>query len=153
MLILVFIVLQIILFFFMAFHDWVHLPPFTDIRALEKYSTIRGRMINSIIFGFLIAIPLFLTINYQGHFTWGILFHIFLFYAFLSLGTILSWWVPYIFGSSAKHKEAFAEYRHTHHFLPARGDNVVPNTFHVILHLQIWACTAIAIYLLIKYCY
>ena len=31
-----FIVLQLILLFFMTFHDWVHIPPLTNIRDLEK---------------------------------------------------------------------------------------------------------------------
>ena len=35
-------------------------------------------------------------------------------------------------------------------FLPKIGNNVVPNTFHVILHVQICICFGIAMYLLIK---
>lgn len=148
--IICFIILQIILFFFMTFHDWVHLPPLTDIRALEKHSSKQGRVINSIIFALIVLIPLSLTWFYEPNFPQWTLITIVSFYGLLSLGTILSWWVPYFFGSSQAHKQGFAEYKNTHHFLPARGDNVVPNTFHVILHLQIWSCFAIALYLLIK---
>jgi len=50
-------------------------------------------------------------------------------------------------------KADFAEYENTHHFLPARGDNVVPNTLHVILHLQIWICFILSVYLLVKHFY
>lgn len=145
----IFLVLQIILFFFMTFHDWVHLPPLTDIRELEKHSSTKGRLINSGIFALIIAIPFTLTWFYKTDFPWWALITISTFYGILTIGTILSWWVPYFFGSSPEHKAAFAEYHHTHHFLPKRGDNVVPNTFHVILHIQIWTCLVISLYLLI----
>jgi hypothetical protein len=68
----------------------------------------------------------------------------------LTFGTIASWWVPYIYGSSAEHKKGFAEYHDTHAFLPARGNNIVPNTLHCILHMHVWICFAISIYLLVK---
>lgn len=147
-LIISFILLQIVLFFIMTFHDWVHVPPLTDIRALEKNSSIKGRIINSIIFALFVLIPLTLTGAYASHFPTWVVGTIAGFYGVLSLGTIASWWIPYLFGSSDAHKEAFSEYKATHHFLPARGDNVVPNTFHVILHVLIWSCFFIACYLL-----
>ncbi len=147
----IFIILQIILFFFMTFHDWVHLLPLTDIRALEKHSTKKGRLINSIIFALLMLIPLLLTWRYQNNFSLWILITIIGFYGLLTLGTLLSWWGTYFFGSSEKHKADFAEYKNTHHFLPARGDNVIPNTLHVIMHLQIWTCFGISLYLLLIY--
>jgi len=146
-----FVIIQIILLLFMTFHDWIHLPPLTDIREIEKHSTITGRVINSIIFFFLIFIPLSLTLFYQPNFPCWVLGVIVFIYGLLSLGTIFSWWMPYIRGSSQEHKEGFKEYRNTHHFLSARGDNVVPNTLHVILHVQIWACLGISIYLLLAY--
>ena len=148
-LITTFITLQIILVPFMALHDWVHLPPLTNIHELEKHHTKKDRLITSMIFFFLIFIPLMLTIIYQPNFPLWVLIALVNFYGWLTLGTIASWWIPYFFGSSEKHKLDFAEYTNTHHFLPNIGENVVPNTFHVILHLQIWVCCAISIYLLI----
>jgi hypothetical protein len=147
---LTFIVLQIVLLFFMTFHDWVHLPPLTDIRELEKHSSQKGRLISSAIFFLIVFIPLLLTILYRNSFPVWALITIATSYGLLTVGTIFSWWVPYFFGSSEKHKADFAEYRNTHHFLPARSDNVIPNTFHVILHIQIWLCFGIALYLLIN---
>jgi len=134
----------------MALHDWIHLPPLTDIRELEKYSNHKSRLINSIIFFFLIFIPLLLTLLYMPIFPLWVLISIANFYGWLTVGTIFSWWIPYFFGSSEKQKMGFAEYHKTHHFLPRRGDNIIPNTFHVILHLQIWACFIISLYLLIN---
>ena len=135
----------------MAFHDWIHLPPLTDIRELEKHSTKKGRLINSTIFFFLIFIPLSLTILYKPDFPLWALITIVNFYGWLTVGTIFTWWGPYFFGSSEKHKDDFVEYKNTHHFLPARNDNVTPNTLHVILHVQIWACFIISLYFLIQY--
>lgn len=148
--ILIFIILQTILLFFMALHDWIHLPPLTDIRELEKHHSKKQRLIASSIYAILVLIPLSLTLFYKDNLSSWILINIVIFYLLLSIGVILSWWVPYFFGSSEEHKKAFAEYRNTHHFLPARGDNIIPNTLHVIFHLQIWACFVISLYLLIK---
>jgi hypothetical protein len=134
----------------MALHDWIHLPPLTNIRELEKHSTKKGRLINSILFFFLIFIPLMLTVMYKPLFPFWVLISLITFYGALTLGTIFSWWVPYFFGSSEQQKLDFAEYKDTHHFLPARGDNIVPNTLHVMLHLQIWICFVISVYLLFK---
>lgn len=143
-----FIGLQIVLLVIMTFHDWVHVPPLTNIRELEKHSTYRGRLINSTIFFFFVCIPLFLTWHYARPYPFWVIFSIVNFYGWLTLGTILSWWVPYFFGSySQEHKEGFAEYEDTHHFLPAIKDHVIPNTFHVILHVLIWSCLYIACYL------
>jgi len=147
----IFIVLQIALLFFMTFHDWIYLPPLTNIREIEKHSTRMGRLINSTIFFFLIFIPLALTFYYQYNFPLWALIIIATMYGILSIGTIASWWIPYFFGGySKKYKENFVEYKKTHHFLSARGDNIIPNTFHMILHIQIWSCFALAMYLLLK---
>lgn len=143
-----FIALQTILLIIITLHDWVHLPPLTDIRALEKHSTKKGRLINSTIFFLLVAIPLFLTWYYQPHFPLWVLISLVNFYGWLSLGTILSWWVPYFFLSSEQHKKNFEEYKNTHHFLPPIRDNVIPNTFHVLMHILIWTCFALSVYFL-----
>lgn len=141
----IFILLQLILFFLMTFHDWVHLPPLTDIAELEKHSSFWGRVLNSVIFALWIIITLVLTVQYAPELPTWVMVVLITFYGLLTLGTLFSWWLPYFFGSSAAHKKAFIEYKNTHHFLPARGDNVVPNTFHVILHLIIWTCFGIAL--------
>jgi hypothetical protein len=147
----IFLSLQILLLFIITFHDWVHLPPLTDIRSLEKHSSAVDRVVNSAIFFLTVCIPLILTWVYWQAFQWWVLACIASFYGLLTLGTILSWWIPYLFGGySEEYKLGFAEYKTTHHFLPTRGDNIVPNTLHVVLHLCIWTCFAISLYLLIN---
>jgi hypothetical protein len=145
-----FIVLQCVLLFFMLFHDWISIPPFNDVAALKKADSTYKRLLGSAINGITVLIPLILTLAYfrNGDIALGANIAILVFYAILTVGTILSWWVPHFFGSSKKHKQQFRKFKNTHHFLPARKDNVVPNTLHVVLHLQVWACLALSIYFL-----
>lgn len=144
----VFILLQFLLLLFMVFHDWISIPPFNDIEALKTSDNHFYRILGSLINGLIVFFPLLITVKYyqMDSFPLSAINTICIFYFILSLGTILSWWVPYVFGSSTKHKEAFRKFEKTHHFLPRRGDNVIPNTLHVVLHLQVWACFAMSIY-------
>jgi len=143
-----FITLQIILLLFLALHDWVNIPPFTDIKALEKHHTKKERLLTSCINTSIVLIPLLLTMQSDGHFSFKTIVFIVISYLLLTIGTLCAWWIPYLWGSSQEHKQGFIEYKNTHAFLPKRGDNVVPNTFHVIMHLFIWSCLAIALYYL-----
>lgn len=145
-----FIIWQLLLLCTITFHDWVHVPPLTDIRTLEKQHSRKERFITSSIFFLWVSVPLALTWYYQNAYPWWVLVTLVVFYAVLTMGTIFSWWVPYFFGSSLSHKTDFQVFKNTHRFLPARGDNVIPNTFHVLMHLQIWTCFIISLYLLIK---
>jgi hypothetical protein len=147
-----FIILQFILLLFMLFHDWLPVPPLNNIAALKASNSNTHRLLGSLINGLSVLIPFILTLKYysQGKIPPSTVFTIFIFYLCLTIGTILSWWVPYIFGSSDGHKQRFSKFKNTHHFLLARGDNIVPNTLHVILHFFVWLCLAISIYFLIK---
>lgn len=145
-----FIILQTILLLIMLFHDWVHIPPLTDIESLKKAHSVKFRLLGSLINGMFVFIPLCLTVAYApGPYPFWVVLNMILFYLGLTIGTICSWWIPYFFGSSAELKEGFKEYKNTHHFLPPRGDNVVPNTFHVILHVLVWLCLLISLYIFI----
>lgn len=146
-----FIISQLILLPFITLHDWVHIPPLTDIRELEKHSTTLGRFINSLIYFLFIFIPLTLTVIYREQYPFWVLICWVSLYGLLTVGTIFAWWIPYLFGSTEKHKQDFIEYQGTHHFLPKHGNNVIPNTMHVILHLQIWLCFVLSLYFFISY--
>lgn len=146
-----FILLQLILLFFMIFHDWISVPPFNNIEALKISDGNLHRLLGSATNGILILIPLIITLIYRqkSHFSFLAIINISIFYFFLTIGTILSWWTPYFFGSSQKQKQLFSKFKNTHYFLPKRGDNIIPNTLHVILHLQIWLCLVISVYFLL----
>ena len=142
----VFILLQVILLFFMLFHDWIAIPPFNDVAAIKQADGNWGRLFSSFINGIVVIIPLMMTIKYyhQAYIPHPALKTIIVFYLILTIGTILSWWVPYFWGSSKKHKQHFVKFSNMHRFLSARGDNVIPNTLHIVLHLQVWACLVVA---------
>lgn len=144
----IFIALQISLLLFIALHDWITLPPFNDIPALKTGQSFASRLQNTIINSMLVLIPLTLTIIYAPMFPLWAILTIVLFYAIGTCGTICAWWMPYFLGCSEKYAHILRKYDNTHHFLPARGKNIVPNTLHVILHIQVWLCLLIALYLL-----
>ncbi|MBA3237357.1 MAG: hypothetical protein H0T62_03280 [Parachlamydiaceae bacterium] len=144
-----FLILQCILFFFMAFHDWVDVPPFTNLEALRKAHSFKFRLIGSFINASLILTPILVTLLYIASVLpfWARILFI-LIYGLITVGTITAWWIPYFGGSYWMHgsKAGFEEYRDTHSFLPQRENNVIPNTLHVILHLQVWMCFGLSIY-------
>lgn len=135
----------------MLFHDWIPIPPFNDIDALKKSDSTFYRLLGSLVNGMFVLIPLIITLRCYQQIPIPLIAMVTVLtcYLLLTIGTILSWWIPYYWGSSQKLKEEFSKFKNTHHFLPARGDNVIPNTLHVILHLQVWACLAISLYFLI----
>jgi hypothetical protein len=135
----------------MTFHDWIHIPPLTDICELEKHYSKKERLISSSIYAFIIMMPLLLTWYYRFSFPQWVLIIFVIDYGLLTSGTIISWWIPYLFGRMESHKKEFTVYQNTHCFLPSRGENIIPNTLHVILHIQIWICFAISLYLLISF--
>jgi hypothetical protein len=149
---ILFFILQVILLFFMIFHDWIPFSPLNNVEALKRTDANFYRLLDSVINGATVLIPLLITLAYypKSFFPLPAIIIITLFYFFLTIGTILSWWTPYFFTSSEKHKQRFKKFKETHHFLPERGDNVIPNTLHVILHVQVWACLAFSIYFLFK---
>lgn len=148
--IITFIVFQVILLLFMALHDWVSIPPFNNVEGLKQAHTPQFIWRMTIINTSMVAIPLAFTIIYaqQPVPLWAALI-MSIIYLLITIGTITAWWIPYLFGSSEAHKLGFAEYKNTHHFLPPRGDNVIPNTLHVVLHFFAWSCLAISLYLLV----
>ena len=150
LLMIIFIVLQFLLLLIMALHDWIEIRPLTDIKALAAGHSLYGRFMTTVVNTFTVLLPLIYTVYYGDTLPSNVCRGIAIVYGLLTLGTILSWWVPYIFGSSQKHKEGFKEFRNTHTFLPSRGDNVIPNTLHCILHVLVWLCFGIAIYLLMQ---
>jgi hypothetical protein len=133
----------------MVLHDWVEIRPLTDLAALKKAHTFKFRLIGSLVNGGLVLIPAILTSLYFASSLplWArLLFTVI--YGLITLGTITAWWIPYFGGRYWIHgnKAGFEEYQDTHSFLPAIGDHIIPNTLHVILHIQVWICFGLSIY-------
>lgn len=129
-----------ILFLLLALHDLIHFPPFTNIKDLKAAESESRRFTDVAINGLCGLIPLALVVWYGSNQPAWSLRTIKGFYGLLLMGALLSWWVPYLFGSPAEHRKAFEKFKNTHNFLPARGENVVPNTFHVIMHIMMLVC-------------
>jgi hypothetical protein len=56
------------------------------------------------------------------------------YYPILFLCEVATWWVPYVFGASAKWREIYSRVQgRTIGILPRRGDNPAPNLEHLIL--------------------
>src|SRR4029077_14857033 len=94
-----FIAIQITLFFFMILHDWLDIPPFTDLKALKKSHSFKFRLIVSIINGTLVLAPLIITFIYlHSPFPlWTRLMFVSI-YGLITFGTITAWWIPYFGG-------------------------------------------------------
>jgi hypothetical protein len=143
---ILFIILLIVLLLILALHDWVSVAPLTDIEALSRLHSVKQRLFSTVVSSFFALIPLGFSVNfYPGPFPGAVVVCNVLLLGLLTYGTIRAWWIPYLFGSSTEHKAGFAEYKHTHHFLPARGDNVIPNTLHCIMHVLAWTCFAFSV--------
>lgn len=144
-----FIGVQCLLLLFMVLHDWIDWPPFTDLPALKKAHSLKFRVLGSVVNGGLVLIPLVVTLVYLGEPLplWSRILFVTI-YGLITFGTLTAWWIPYFGGGYLIHgnQAGFEEYRNTHSFLPPRGKNVVPNTLHVLLHLQVWICFGISVY-------
>ena len=144
-----YIFLQSVLFFLITFHDWIHVPPLTNINDIDQHTSKKGKIINTLVNAIAVLIPLALTVRlYVTKMSKGFLLIIALMYALLTLGTIVSWWLPYFFGIPKKLNEMNKRYfKNTHHFLPSIGNNATPNTFHVLMHSCIWSALGMALFL------
>ena len=138
------IVLQFLL---VAFHDLIDIPGLT--RGAQVKSVVGGRtlllvtVINAIFPAAAVALvavywqspkPAFVT-DYWLAYT-GV----------TVLLAILMWYVPYLFGASAKTRQAYQDmYAGTWQVLPKRNDNPRPNLLHVAFHVLFLATLALAI--------
>ncbi|HEV2601978.1 MAG TPA: hypothetical protein VGT41_06845 [Candidatus Babeliales bacterium] len=151
MLFLLFLIAQITLMIFMLLHDWLDIPPFTNIKALREKHSLNELILSTLVNAGTIAWCLIiLRTYYPGPYPCWVKINWIIIYTLLTVGTICAWWLPYIFGSSPARKEGLSEYKHTHTFLPARGDNTVPNTLHILIHIQVWFCCVVSWYLLLQ---
>jgi hypothetical protein len=56
-----FVIIQFILLLFMALHDWIDLPPFTNLPALKKAHSLKFRLVGSAVNAGLVLITLIAT--------------------------------------------------------------------------------------------
>ncbi|MEI3606090.1 hypothetical protein SPD48_10335 [Pseudogracilibacillus sp. SE30717A] len=134
---------------FMIVQDLIPLGNLNDIKAIASVHST-----NEIIFITLIGVVQILLL------IGGILFFIGKKYpiwvriwliihpAFIFIGALFSWWIPYLFGIGAEEKMEIYNtmFGNTHAFLPEMN-GIVPNTLHTIFHSTLFACILITIYI------
>jgi hypothetical protein len=131
------LVLQAFHVLFLALHDWVPVPPLNDVKAVHAANPsgklLLATLTSTVPYAFLFAASLHDAARGFPTWLWGCLWG---FYAFLFVGELEAWWIPYFFGPkperAARYKIMFGR---THAFLPLRYGVIRPNTLHVILHL------------------
>jgi hypothetical protein len=132
-----FTALIVLQFLVVALHDLVDIPGLTH--GAQVKSTIgRGKiwaatLINSLFPGVAVAFAVLYWLGVRSEYGsdyWVI------YCAITVLSAIGMWYVPYLFGASAKTKAEYAKmYAGTWQVLPRRGDNPRPNVLHLGFHL------------------
>ena len=138
---------QGVLWLMLLVHDWVPMYPLNDLRALRRTQTISQTIIYTGINVGACSWALIETVRHYRHSSLSFPYDPWCIYAIMTIGTILSWWVPYLFGSSKQHQSKMKPYQSTHSFLPKCSSNIHPNTMHVIVHVFIWVACALGFYL------
>ena len=121
---------------FLAFHDWIPLGALNDVKAVRAANPGRKLLVGTFISVVPFAIGLAASAAYFSRlYPKWLLWWLWISYAFLFVGELQAWWVPYLFRSEpervARYQVMFGE---THAFLPVRN-GIRLNTLHVILHV------------------
>jgi hypothetical protein len=123
-------------FLIIAAHDWIDVPGWIHGRQVQAVVGQRklawGTLVNVAFPGTALVYAIwffhepkpFFVLNYWVIYT-----------AITVTGAFLMWWVPYLFGSSAKHAEEYRKmYAGTRHVLPIRKGDPGPNLVHLAFH-------------------
>jgi len=128
------IVLQFIV---VVSHDLVDIPGWTHgsqvQAALGQRKLVLATLANAVFPGIAVGFAVFFWNKPQPSYvpTYWVIYC-----AISLLSAIGMWYVPYLFGASAKTKQEYAAmYADTRQILPRRGDNPRPNLFHVGIHV------------------
>jgi|SRR5581483_6013473 len=134
---LLFTFLIIVQFAVVAAHDWIDIPGL--VCGSQVQATIGRRklawatVINSLFPGFAVALSIrFLHVPKPDY-----ALRYWLFYTLITMvSAIAMWWVPYLFGASAKHRELYGKmYAGTRFVLPVRRGDRGPNLTHLCFHV------------------
>ena len=124
------IISSIAVYLYLLITEWVDLAPWNDVSASTPSQKLSGTLVNAVPFALLIAAFLF-------DLRWLKLVGVGLFVVWLGVH-IAWWWVPYFGGTSEAHLETYNRYfGKTYKFLPARGDNPVPNAHYVTMQVLV----------------
>lgn len=139
----------IIILLFMIVQDLVPLGALNDIEAISSAESFNEIIVTTLIGTVQIILILGGVLLFIGK-RYPILVKIWLLAhpSFILLGAIMSWWIPYLFGTGTEEKiERFNNmFGNTHSFLPVMN-GMVPNTLHTIFHLVLLICIILTSYI------
>ena len=127
--------LQVFQVAILLLHDWVPVPPLNDIRAARQGHTVRTMALGTLVSSLLPCVGLtFSLIDWNSGWPRWLFFYLVGAYAFLFVGELEAWWVPYFFRPQPKRAAEYdAMYRNTYAFLPSRN-GIRINALHFVLH-------------------
>jgi hypothetical protein len=126
-------VLQCFHVLFLSLHEWIPLGTLNDVKAVRAANPGRKLLAATLISLAPFVIGLAASVVFFGEIypTWWL----WVSYAFLFIGELKAWWIPYLFRSeperAARYEVMFSD---THAFLPTRN-GIRLNTLHVTLHV------------------
>jgi len=125
--------LQIFVVLFVALHNWIPLGALNSVKGVRA-ELPAGKLLLTTLINFapfaigLAASAFYLGRAYPGWVFWWL----WITYGLACCGSIMSWWLPYLFRPDAKRAARYQTmYAGTHAFLPERN-GIRPNTLHVI---------------------
>jgi len=139
----------ILILLFMIVQDLIPLGALNDIEAIASVESFNETIVTTLIGTVQIILILTGVLLFMGK-KYPLLVKIWLFVhpSFILLGAIMSWWVPYLFGTGTEEKiERFnIMFGNTHSFLPVMN-GMVPNTLHTLFHLMLFICIILTTYI------
>lgn len=126
--------LQVFHVAFLLLHDWIPLGPLSDLAAVRRENSWKALILGTAISSLAFVLGLAFCLVYVP---WPHWLYVYLLaaYAFLFLGELQAWWVPYLVWPQPPRAVRYeAMFGRTHAFLPSRN-GIRPNTLHVILQV------------------
>src|SRR5690625_1512742 len=133
---------------FMIVQDLVPLGVLNDVEAIASVESL-NEIIETTLIGVVQILLILGGLLFMGK-RYPLLVKIWLIVhpACILLGAIMSWWIPYFFGTGTLEKiERFnIMFGNTHSFLPVMN-GIVPNTLHTLFHFVLVICIILTSYI------
>lgn len=142
----------IIILLFMIVQDLVPLGVLNDVEAIASVESFNETIITTIIGVIQILLLLGGVLFFIGkRYPIWVKVWLIIHPSCILLGAIISWWIPYLFGTGTEEKiERFNHmFGNTHAFLPIMN-GIVPNTLHTIFHLVLLICIILTSYIFLN---
>lgn len=150
---LLFTCLIIAQFVVVAVHDWIDIPGIVHGSRVQaeigRHQLAWATVINSLFPGF--AVVLAIRFFHTPKPAYALRY--WLIYTGITMASaIVMWWVPYLFGPSAKHRELYGKmYAGTQFVLPERRGDRGPNLLHLCFHALFLSTFILALLQILKW--